>query len=72
MHKDLWGCNLFVAGEGLTQVDIGIQPSPYSLDTLAGGIVVRDQIQLCSVIRASDTILRIGHPEVLDLGSIGF
>ncbi|RYO91661.1 hypothetical protein DL766_009223 [Monosporascus sp. MC13-8B] len=50
-RKDIWGCNLFVKREGLIVLDKNLTPEPYDLSTLAGGVVVSNQIQLCAVIR---------------------
>ncbi|RYP12543.1 hypothetical protein DL765_007245 [Monosporascus sp. GIB2] len=50
-RKDNLGCNLFVKREGLMVLDEELAPEPYDLSTLAGGVVVSNQIQLCAVIR---------------------
>ncbi|EEP82611.1 predicted protein [Uncinocarpus reesii 1704] len=48
-EKDLWGCNLFVAAEGLTVLSPDKDPEEYDIKTLAGGVTASDQIQLCAV-----------------------
>jgi hypothetical protein len=45
--QDIWGCNKFVAEEGLDDIDKTIDAESYDLSTLAGGIDTIDQIQIC-------------------------
>ncbi|KAH7128005.1 hypothetical protein B0J13DRAFT_453729 [Dactylonectria estremocensis] len=50
--RDLWGCNLFTTDQNLRVLDKNMQEAPYDLSNLAGGVSTRDQVQLCSVVRA--------------------
>ncbi|PYI01922.1 hypothetical protein BO78DRAFT_326425 [Aspergillus sclerotiicarbonarius CBS 121057] len=47
-EKDVWGCNLFTREKGLIELDIKITPEAYDLSTMAGGLSIKDQIQLCT------------------------
>ncbi|PGH17919.1 hypothetical protein AJ79_00818 [Helicocarpus griseus UAMH5409] len=49
---DEWGCALFIADQNLQVIKDDITPKEYDLKELAGGVSIRDQIQLCSVARA--------------------
>lgn len=46
--KDTCGCNLFVADQSLNVLDENLEPGPYDLNTLAGGLTFYDEISVCT------------------------
>lgn len=47
MTKDAWGCDMFVKEKRLKVLDGNIDAEAYDLESLAGGVVARDQIEVC-------------------------
>lgn len=53
-QDSVWGCNLFLTTQNLKVLDTGTALEGYKdVNTLSGGVAVRDQVQLCSKVRGS-------------------
>ncbi|PWY96629.1 hypothetical protein BO94DRAFT_541429 [Aspergillus sclerotioniger CBS 115572] len=47
-QNKIWGCDLFAKTYGMAELNINITPESYDLSTIAGGLSIKDQIQLCT------------------------